>query len=150
MPEKTVADFRNLWFHTGDLCRMDEDGYIFFMDRVKDYIRRRGENISSFEVENLVASHPDIEEAAAVAVKVAEQGRYSEDEVMVVVIMKKDKKLDPAELIKYLAPIMPKFMIPRFVKFRDTLPKTPTNRVQKNKLRDEGITKDTWDSVSSN
>jgi crotonobetaine/carnitine-CoA ligase len=64
--------------------------------------------------------------------------------------MKKDKKLDPAELIKYLAPIMPKFMIPRFVKFRDTLPKTPTNRVQKNKLRDEGITKDTWDSVSSN
>jgi len=150
MPEKTVSDFRNLWFHTGDLCRMDEDGYIFFMDRVKDYIRRRGENISSFEVENLVASHPDIEEAAAVAVKVAEQGRYSEDEVMVVVIMKKDKKLDPAELIKYLVPIMPKFMIPRFVKFRDTLPKTPTNRVQKNKLRDEGITKDTWDSVSSN
>ena len=150
MPEKTVADFRNLWFHTGDLCRMDEDDYIFFMDRVKDYIRRRGENISSFEVENLVASHPDIEEAAAVAVKVAEQGRYSEDEVMVVVIMKKDKKLDPAELIKYLVPIMPKFMIPRFIKFRDTLPKTPTNRVQKNKLRDEGITKDTWDSVSSN
>jgi len=150
MPEKTVSDFRNLWFHTGDLCRMDEDGYIFFMDRVKDYIRRRGENISSFEVENLVASHPDIEEAAAVAVKVADQGKYSEDEVMIVIIMKEGKKLGPAQLIKYLVPIMPKFMIPRFIKFRDTLPKTPTNRVQKNKLRDEGITKDTWDSVNPN
>ena len=150
MPEKTVADFRNLWFHTGDLCRMDEDGYIFFMDRVKDYIRRRGENISSFDVENLVASHPDIEEAAAVAVKVAEQGKYSEDEVMIVVIMEKGKELDPAELIKYLSPIMPKFMIPRFIKFRNALPKTPTNRVQKNKLRDEGITQDTWDSFNPN
>ena len=147
MPEKTVSDFRNLWFHTGDLCRMDEDGYIFFMDRVKDYIRRRGENISSFEVENLISTHPNIEESAAIAVKLDEQGRHSEDELMIVIVLKEGKDLNPNELIEFLKPIMPKFMIPRFVRFRDSLPKTPTNRVQKVKLREEGITKDTWDSL---
>jgi crotonobetaine/carnitine-CoA ligase len=147
MPEKTVSDFRNLWFHTGDLCRMDEDGYIFFMDRVKDYIRRRGENISSFEVENLISTHPSIEESAAIAVKLDEQGRHSEDELMIVIVLKENMTLDPKDLIEFLKPIMPKFMIPRFVRFRDSLPKTPTNRVQKVKLRDEGVTKDTWDAL---
>ena len=147
MPEKTVSDFRNFWFHTGDLCRKDEDGYIFFMDRVKDYIRRRGENISSFEVENMVSSHPNISEAAAIAVKVSEEGRYSEDEVMIVVVLEEGKDLAPEEIIEFLKPIMPKFMIPRFIKFRDNLPKTPTNRVQKVKLREEGVTSDTWDSL---
>ena len=149
MPEKTVSDFRNFWFHTGDLCRKDDDGYIFFMDRVKDYIRRRGENISSFEVENMVSSHPGINEAAAIAVKVDEEGRYSEDEVMIVVVKEKDENLDPKEIIEFLKPIMPKFMIPRFIKFRDSLPTTPTNRVQKAKLREEGVTDDTWDSLNS-
>ena len=149
MPEKTVSDFRNFWFHTGDLCRKDDDGYIFFMDRVKDYIRRRGENISSFEVENMVSSHPGINEAAAIAVKVDEEGRYSEDEVMIVVVKEKGENLDPKEVIEFLKPIMPKFMIPRFIKFRDSLPKTPTNRVQKAKLREEGVTADTWDSLNS-
>ena len=118
------------------------------MDRVKDYIRRRGENISSFEVENLISTHPNIEESAAIAVKLDEQGRHSEDELMIVIVLKEGKTLDPNELIKFLEPIMPKFMIPRFVKFRDSLPKTPTNRVQKVKLREEGITSDTWDSLN--
>ena len=149
MPEKTVSDFRNFWFHTGDLCRKDDDGYIFFMDRVKDYIRRRGENISSFEVENMVSSHPKIQEAAAIAVKVDEEGRYSEDEVMIIVVMENNESLEPKEIIEFLKPIMPKFMIPRFIKFRENLPKTPTNRVQKAKLRDEGITSDTWDSLKN-
>ena len=149
MPEKTVSDFRNFWFHTGDLCRKDDDGYIFFMDRVKDYIRRRGENISSFEVENMVSSHPKINEAAAIAVKVDEEGRYSEDEVMIVIVKEEGKNLDPKEIIEFLKPIMPKFMIPRFIKFRKSLPKTPTNRVQKAKLREEGVTDDTWDSLNS-
>ena len=149
MPEKTVSDFRNFWFHTGDLCRKDDDGYIFFMDRVKDYIRRRGENISSFEVENMVSSHPKINEAAAIAVKVDEEGRYSEDEVMIVIVKEDGENLDPKEIIEFLKPIMPKFMIPRFVKFRKSLPKTPTNRVQKAKLREEGVTADTWDSLNS-
>ena len=149
MPEKTVSDFRNFWFHTGDLCRKDDEGYIFFMDRVKDYIRRRGENISSFEVENMVSSHPKIKEAAAIAVKVDEEGRYSEDEVMIIVVKEEGENLDPKEIIEFLKPIMPKFMIPRFIKFRDILPKTPTNRVQKAKLREEGVTSDTWDSLNS-
>lgn len=144
MPEKTVEDFRNFWFHTGDAGRMDKDGYIYFVDRVKDYIRRRGENISSFEVEKIVGSHPDVEESGAIGVK-AEGGRYAEDELMIVVVPKKGKKIDPEKLMKFLEPKMPYFMIPRFIRFEKSLPKTGTQRVQKNKLREKGITKDTWD-----
>ncbi len=143
MPEKTVEDFRNLWFHTGDAGWMDKDGYIYFMDRVKDYIRRRGENISSFEVEKIVSSHPDIKECAAVGVK-AEAGRHAEDEVMVVVVPERNKKPDPAAIVKFLEPKMPAFMIPRFIRFTRSLPKTGTQRVRKNKLREKGVTKDTW------
>ncbi len=144
MPERTVRDFRNFWFHTGDAGRMDEDGYIYFVDRVKDYIRRRGENISSFEVERIVNSHPAVEESAAIGVK-AEGGGYAEDEVMIVVVKKKGAELEYAELLRYLEPKMPYFMIPRYIRFTDNLPKTGTQRVQKNKLREVGITPDTWD-----
>ncbi|MCK5392395.1 MAG: AMP-binding protein [Deltaproteobacteria bacterium] len=144
MPEKTVEDFRNFWFHTGDAGRMDKDGYIYFVDRVKDYLRCKGENISSFEVEKVVGSHPDVEESGAIGVK-AESGRYAEDELMIVVVPKKGKTIDPVKLIKFLEPKMPYFMIPRFIRFEKSLPKTGTLRVQKNKLRDKGITKDTWD-----
>jgi len=144
MPEKTVEDFRNFWFHTGDAGRMDKDGYIYFVDRVKDYLRCRGENISSFEVEKIVGSHPDVEESGAIGVK-ADNGRYAEDELMIVVVPKKGKTIDPVKLIKFLEPKLPYFMIPRFIRFEKSLPKTGTLRVQKNKLRDKGITKDTWD-----
>lgn len=148
MPEKTVQDFRNFWFHTGDAGRMDKEGYIYFVDRVKDYIRRRGENISSFEVEKIVSSHPDVEESAAIGVK-AEEGKYSENEIMIVVIPKKNKTIDPKDLVKFLEPKMPVFMIPRYVRFVKNLPKTGTQRTQKNKIREQGITKDTWDRVKS-
>ena len=144
MPQKTVDDFRNFWFHTGDAGRMDKDGYIYFVDRVKDYLRCKGENISSFEVEKTVGSHPDVEESGAIGVK-AEGGRYAEDELMIVIVPKKGKTIDPIKLIKFLEPKMPYFMIPRFIRFEKSLPKTGTLRVQKNKLRDKGITKDTWD-----
>ncbi|MGB3727719.1 MAG: AMP-binding protein [Thermodesulfobacteriota bacterium] len=144
MPQKTVDDFRNFWFHTGDAGRMDKDGYIYFVDRVKDYLRCKGENISSFEVEKTVGSHPDVEESGAIGVK-AEGGRYAEDELMIVVVPKKGKTIDPIKLIKFLEPKMPYFMIPRFIRFEKSLPKTGTLRVQKNKLREKGITKDTWD-----
>jgi len=143
MPEKTAEDFRNLKLHTGDLGRMDEEGYFYFMDRVKDYIRRRGENVSSMEVERQVGDHPNIKEAAAIGVKAGE-GASSEDEIMIVCIPE-GAAPDPAELTHWMAERMPYFMVPRYIRFVDTLPKTPTERVQKVKLRDEGITADTFD-----
>jgi crotonobetaine/carnitine-CoA ligase len=143
MPEKTAEDFRNLKLHTGDLGRMDENGYIYFMDRVKDYIRRRGENVSSMEVERQVGEHPNIKEAAAIGVKAGE-GASSEDEIMIVCIPE-GAAPDPVELTEFMAERMPYFMVPRYIRFVDSLPKTPTERVQKVKLRDEGITADTWD-----
>ena len=127
MPEKTAEDFRNLKLHTGDLGRMDADGYVYFMDRVKDYIRRRGENVSSMEVERQVAEHPEVKEAAAIGVKAGE-GASSEDEIMVVCIAE-GATPDPAELTQWLAERMPYFMVPRYIRFVDALPKTPTERV---------------------
>ena len=150
MDEKTAEDFRNLKLHTGDLGRMDKNGYFYFMDRVKDYIRRRGENISSQEVERQVANHPQIKEAACIGVK-ADEGASSENEVMVVCIPNGTAP-DPIELIRWLANEMPYFMIPRYIRFVDELPKTPTERVQKNKLREEGnngVTADTFDAEKS-
>ncbi len=143
MPEKTAEDFRNLKLHTGDLGRMDDEGYVYFMDRVKDYIRRRGENVSSMEVERQVADHPQIKEAAVIGVKAGE-GASSEDEIMVVCIPE-GAAPDPAEFTHWMAERMPYFMVPRYIRFVQALPKTPTERVQKVKLRDEGITADTFD-----
>ena len=143
MPEKTAEDFRNLKLHTGDLGRMDAEGYFYFMDRVKDYIRRRGENVSSMEVEKQVSDHPQVKEAAAIGVKAGE-GASSEDEIMVVCIPEGEAP-DPGELTLWLAERIPYFMVPRYIRFVDTLPKTPTERVQKVKLREEGITPDTFD-----
>jgi len=143
MPEKTADDFRNLKLHTGDLGRMDAEGYFYFMDRVKDYIRRRGENVSSMEVERQVGKHPNIKEAAAIGVK-ADEGASSEDEIMIVCIPEGDAP-DPVEFTHWMAEQMPYFMVPRYIRFVGSLPKTPTERVQKNKLRDEGITSDTFD-----
>jgi crotonobetaine/carnitine-CoA ligase len=143
MPEKTAEDFRNLKLHTGDLGRMDADGYVYFMDRVKDYIRRRGENVSSMEVERIVADHPAIKEAAAIGVKAGE-GASAEDEIMIVCVPEGEPP-DFKEFIDWLAARMPYFMVPRYVRYVDALPKTPTERVQKVKLRDEGITPDTLD-----
>jgi crotonobetaine/carnitine-CoA ligase len=143
MPEKTAEDFRNLKLHTGDLGRMDADGYVYFMDRVKDYIRRRGENVSSMEVERQINGHPSIRECSVIGVK-ADEGASSEDEIMVVLVADGDPP-DPAELTHWMAERMPYFMVPRYIRVVSALPKTPTERVQKNRLRDEGITPDTWD-----
>jgi carnitine-CoA ligase len=143
MPEKTAEDFRNLKLHTGDLGRMDADGYFYFMDRVKDYIRRRGENVSSMEVEKQVADHPAVGEGGAIGVKAGE-GASAEDEIMVVCVAA-GAVPDPAELTRWLAERMPYFMVPRYIRFVEALPKTPTERVQKVKLREQGITPDTFD-----
>jgi carnitine-CoA ligase len=140
-PEATAAAWRNGWFHTGDGFRRDAEGNFFFVDRLKDAIRRRGENISSFEVESEILSYPSVREAAAVAVK----SEVAEDEVMVVLALKPGEAFDPADLIEFLRPRMAHFMIPRFVRIVESLPRTPTSKIEKMKLRAEGLTGDTWD-----
>ncbi|WP_339863388.1 AMP-binding protein [Paremcibacter congregatus] len=141
MPEKTVEAWQDLWFHTGDYLQHDEEGYYYFVDRKKDALRRRGENISSFEVEQGVNSHAAVLESAAVAVK----SDLGEDEVMICVALKPGQKLAAKDLIAHCEKLMAYFMVPRYVRFMDQLPKTPTERVQKYRLRDEGVTPDTFD-----
>jgi crotonobetaine/carnitine-CoA ligase len=140
-PEATARAWRNGWFHTGDSFRRDEDGNYWFVDRTKDAIRRRGENISSFEVEVVVNQHPDVQECAAIPVP----SEWGEDEVMVVVAPKPGRGSDPAELLAFLRPRVAHFMLPRYVRITDALPKTPTAKVQKAELRRDGITPDAWD-----
>ncbi|RRH72400.1 AMP-binding protein [Falsigemmobacter faecalis] len=144
-PEATAKAWRNGWFHTGDAFQQDEEGNYFFVDRMKDAIRRRGENISSFEVEAEVAAHPDVSEAAAVAVP----SDLAEDDVMVIVAPVEGRSLDPAELIEWLRPRMAYFMIPRYIRVLPALPKTPSNKVLKHELRAEAVTPDTWDREAS-
>jgi crotonobetaine/carnitine-CoA ligase len=141
MPEKTVELMRNHFYHTGDGGYLDEDGYMFFVDRMKDYIRRRGENISSFEIERVVSAHPKVAESAAVSVK----SELSEDEVKIVVVLKKGEKLPPEELLVFCEERMPYFAVPRYVEFVESLPKTPNEKIQKSELREAGITTHTWD-----
>jgi crotonobetaine/carnitine-CoA ligase len=141
LPDESMKAWRNGWFHTGDVFRLDADQNFYFVDRRKDAIRRRGENISSFEVEAIVNSHPDVVESAAVAVP----SELGEDDVKVVVVRRAGSDITESTLIDFLTPVMPRFMIPRYVEFIDTLPKTPTDRVQKALLRNAGVTPQTWD-----
>jgi carnitine-CoA ligase len=133
MPEATVAATRNLWFHTGDRGYMDKDGYVFFLDRKKDAIRRRGENISAFEVEQAVGSHPAVAQVAAFAVR----AETTEDEIAITVVLRADAVIDESALVEYCERSMPKFMVPRFIEFRAELPRTMTLKIQKAKLREE-------------
>jgi len=142
MPEKTIELVRNCFYHTGDAGYLDEDGYLYFVDRIKDYIRVRAENISSFEVEHSVNAHPKVSESAAISVK----SEHAEDEVKIVVVLKMGEKLAPEALLDFCQERMPYFAVPRYVEFVESLPKTPTDRVQKNRLREAGITAHTWDS----
>lgn len=141
LPAATLAAFRNLWFHSGDRGHMDEAGFLFFHDRMKDAIRRRGENISSFEVERLAGKHPAVAEAAAVAVPAS----VGEDEVKLVAVRRPGAVLTEEALLRHCAAEMPYFMVPRFIEFKDDLPRTPTQKVRKVALRAEGVTAATWD-----
>jgi carnitine-CoA ligase len=142
MAEKTAEAWRNGWFHTGDGFIQDADGWFYFVDRQKDAIRRRGENISSMEVEAHVNTHPAVLESAAIAVA----SEWGEDEVKIVVVLKPSTTVEPTDLHAYLSGIMPKFMLPRFIEFIHALPKTPTEKVRKVALREAGITTKTWDA----
>jgi len=148
MPDKTVEAYRNLWFHTGDALKKDEDGYFYFIDRIKDAIRRRGENISSYEVEKVVNEHPAVLESAAIAIKSEVAG--GEDEVKICVVLKEGERLDPEELIRWCDDRMPYFAVPRYVEFVKELPKTPNLKVQKAKLREMSADmSNTWDRVKA-
>jgi crotonobetaine/carnitine-CoA ligase len=140
-PQATARAWRNGWFHTGDAFRKDAQGNFFFVDRMKDSIRRRGENISSFEVEAEVLAHVDVRECAALGVP----SELGEDDVMIVVAPAPGRNVDPAALIHFLTSRLAYFMVPRYVRTLTDLPKTPSSKVMKAQLRGEGITADTWD-----
>lgn len=143
MPEATVAAWRNGWFHSGDALRQDAEGNFYFVDRRTDTIRRRGENISSFEVEVAVIGHPDVAEAAAVAVDV----EHGDQEVMVVVTRAEGASIDPASLHGWLGGRLPRFMVPRYIDVVDDLPRNATTqRVIKAALRTRGVTPTTWEA----
>jgi crotonobetaine/carnitine-CoA ligase len=141
MPEKTVETWRNLWFHTGDRVLREADGQFRFLDRLKDAIRRRGENISSFEVEQVLISHPEIAAAAVFPVG----SELAEDEVMAAILRKPGSALSAIELLSFCEPRLPRFALPRFVDFVLELPQTENGKVQKFKLRERGVTADTFD-----
>lgn len=146
MPEATARAWRNGWFHTGDRLRVDAQGDWIFIDRAKDVIRRRGENISSYEVEAEVVSHPDVDQAAAVAVDNPDLGKgAAEEEIKVVVVPVEGRTIEPRELIDYLVPRMPRHMVPRFVDVVAELPMSPSFKIKKAELRGQGISLSTWD-----
>jgi carnitine-CoA ligase len=140
-PEETARSWRNGWFHTGDMFICDEEGDYYFVDRKKDAIRRRGENISSFEVEREVLAYPGVLEVACIGAP----SEFGDEEVKVFVAPREGASIDPADLIQFLIPRMPYFMVPRFVELVPDLPKTPTMRVKKYELRSLGNTANTWD-----
>jgi carnitine-CoA ligase len=141
MPDKTTEAFRDGWFHTGDRVVREADGYYRFVDRMKDAIRRRGENISSFEVEQVLLSHPDVSVAAVFPVP----SELAEDEVMAAIVLRPGSALTESELCEFCRPRLARFAVPRFIEFVDTLPTTENGKVQKYKLRERGVTLAAWD-----
>jgi crotonobetaine/carnitine-CoA ligase len=143
MPEKTVETWRDLWFRTGDGLRRDADGWYYFVDRVKDALRRRGENISSFEVEAGVRSHPAVVDCAVVGVRADEAA--GEDEVMAFVILGEGEHVEPAEIARWAEDKLPAFMVPRYIEFVTQFPLTPSEKVKKKELRERGVGPQSWD-----
>ncbi len=144
-PDWTQKAWRNLWLHTGDMLMRDSDGNLYFVDRSKDAIRRRGENISSMEVEFEINSYPSVLECAVIPIPSEE----TEEEVMAVLVAKENQTIDPERLLRFLKPKMAYYMIPRYVEIIDSMPKTPTGKIKKFELRETGITATTWDRVAA-
>jgi crotonobetaine/carnitine-CoA ligase len=141
MPEQTVEAWRNLWFHSGDRAVREPDGSFRFLDRMKDAIRRRGENISAWEVEQVLVSHPDIATAAVVPVP----SDLGEDDVMAFVVTRATATVDFEGLLRYCEPRLAYFALPRYFEACDELPLTENGKVQKYLLRERGITTSAWD-----
>jgi crotonobetaine/carnitine-CoA ligase len=143
MPEKTTEAWRNLWLHTGDAGRFDAAGRLFFIDRIKDRIRRRGENISAFEIEEVLSRFAPLEECVAVGIRV--EGAGGEDEIKACVVAKAGAAIDPVALLDFCVARMPRYAVPRFVEVLDELPKTASGKVQRQALRNRGVSPTTWD-----
>jgi carnitine-CoA ligase len=141
MPDKTVEAWRNLWFHTGDRVVREADGYFRFIDRVKDAIRRRGENVSAFEVEQVLLGHAAVANAAVFAVP----SELAEDEIMAAIVLHPGQQVYEVDLVRYCEPRLPYFAVPRYLEFVADLPTTENGKVQKYKLRSRGISQQTWD-----
>jgi len=144
-PEATLAIMRNMWLHTGDIGKFEADGTFYFVDRKKDYLRRRGENISSFEMETTFLSHPDIADVAVHAVF----SELGEDDLKVTAILTSGASISEDELCRWAIERVPYFAVPRYIEFRQDLPRNPTGKVLKYQLREEGCTPGTWDREKS-
>lgn len=141
-PEETLKIMKNLWLHTGDVGMFDEDGFFYFVDRKKDYLRRRGENISSYELESTFRNHPGVEDVAVHAVF----SETLEDEVKATIVLKAGAEaVTPEQMCVWSVDHLPYFAVPRYIEFRQDLPRNPVGRVLKYLLREEGCTPATWD-----
>jgi crotonobetaine/carnitine-CoA ligase len=140
-PDATVETSRNWWYHTGDIGKIDDEDYLFFIDRKADYLRRRGENIASFEVERILMGHGGLADVAVHAVA----SEMSEDDLKVTATRIEGSTLTEAELFLWCVDQLPYFALPRYIEFRAELPRSPVGRVLKRELRAEGATPDTWD-----
>lgn len=143
MPDKTAEAWRNLWLHTGDAGRFDAAGRLFFIDRLKDRIRRRGENISAFEIEEVLSRFEPIEECAAVGIRV--EGAGGEDEIKACVVARQGATIDPVALLDFCVARMPRYAVPRFIEILDELPKTASGKVQRQQLRNRVVSETTFD-----
>lgn len=144
-PQETLDVLGGMWFHTGDIGKFDENDFFYFVDRKKDYLRRRGENISSYEMETTFALHPDVNEVAVHAVPSA----LTEDDIKITVVKEAASTLSEYELAVWAIDHVPYYAVPRYIEFRAQLPKNPVGRILKNQLRDEGCTETTWDLEQS-
>lgn len=144
-PEATVGTSRNWWYHTGDIGRIDEEGFLYFVDRKADYLRRRGENISSFEVESILMGHGALADVAVHAVF----SELTEDDLKITATVKEGASVSEEELFRWCIDELPYFALPRYIEFRAELPRSPVGRVLKRELRDEGVTDATWDSEAA-
>ncbi len=144
-PDVTVETMRNLWYHTGDIGRIDEDRYLYFVDRKADYLRRRGENIASYEVESVLMGHGALADVAVHAVP----SPLTEDDLKITATVKEGVQLSEEELFRWCIDALPYFCLPRYIEFRPALPRSPVGRVLKRELREEGVTAATWDAEAA-
>jgi crotonobetaine/carnitine-CoA ligase len=144
-PDATVETSRNWWYHTGDIGRIDDEDFLYFVDRKADYLRRRGENISSFEVESILMTHGSLADVVVHAVP----SQLTEDDLKITATIKEGSTVTAEELFRWSIDQLPYFALPRYIEFREELPRSPVGRVLKRELREEGVTPTTWDVEAS-